>query len=258
LTAAGHYWDWLAQHGWGAVVFAAFAAVLAFGVVVSLLTAARGLLVWARHPRQQAEESKTSNVTRLPAETWADEEQLKALEDRLARIEKALAARIESLRSEISEDRKKTDALVESIRQADRTILLLVNFGVLQTVVASLGDLIASAPLILPDSELSEETREKHADYIGKVRSQLAGTFRGQNVENVLQMAEWEAERAIEATPIERRNPADPIRYRRWAIANQQAASLVNFLIASQTEVQRKIVWERSNFADEFTRRNSS
>lgn len=177
---------------------------------------------------------------------------VEATEDKLNAVlpPKALLERLDKLDTDIK-------ATGQSLKVADRTLLQLVDFATHQVVAASLKEMIDSAPPTLSDNELSEEGRTKQIEYLGLIRSQLSGTHRGQSVANILQAAEHEAERIIEDTPFEQRNPADPIRYRRWAIANRQVASIVMFLRAQRAETEQRIVGYRSALIEELTRRSS-
>jgi hypothetical protein len=64
-----------------------------------------------------------------------------------------------------------------------------------------------------------------------------------------------EAECIIEDTPVEKRRPVDPMRFRRWAIANQQAAKVSMYLAGQKKEIEQSIAGRRSGLIDRMEKR---
>lgn len=279
LTALGTWaasaWEPIAAQGWGATVFAGAALACVIMLALSIAALAGGMAYRKFKPLSPpgtpseikynfglAGGDRYVEGTLGEILSAYEERTIQGLEDRAQKLKSELAPqdhaeKIAAMDSDIKSDGRGIHKLSESLKQADRTILQLVDFATHQAVAASLNEMIMSAPRTPPDEELSEETRTPQLEYLSKVRSQLGGTHRGQSVANILQMAEHEAERIIEDTPIERRNPADPIRYRRWAIANRQVASLVMFLKAQKRETEERIVGYRSALIEELTKRQT-
>lgn len=278
LSAIGAWaasaWEPIAAQGWGAMVFAGVGLACAFMLTLSLATLAVAVAYRKFKPLAESPTPKDAKYifglaggdryiegefghvmsayeSRLRHELEA---QARSLKIELAPQDHA--EKINALDSEIAGNGAKISELSEALKQVDRTILQLVDFATLQAVAASLDAMIASAPPNRPDAELSEESREKQVEYLGGIRSQMGGTHRGQSVANILRTAEHEAERVIEETPLEQRNPADPIRYRRWAIANHQVARVVMFLRSQRAEIEERIVGYRPTLIDELTKRS--
>jgi hypothetical protein len=170
----------------------------------------------------------------------------------------ATAAQLVAVNSSIEDAVARLNAVSDSLKTENRAILQLVDFAVHQATVTLLGELVRSAPQVRPDAELNDATREEDLAFIQRVRSAFPpNTHRGMVIANVIQMAEHEAEETIESTPIEQRNPADPIRFRRWAIASRQAAKLVTYLVAQKRESEQHVVGCRNVLIEQLTARSS-
>jgi hypothetical protein len=148
--------------------------------------------------------------------------------------------------------------LRESIAQADRDLLILLDFAVYQATLAMLDGLIRAAPRLAEnDADLTEEKFEAAQGFLGAVRRTLAGTHRMIELRSVLDNAESQAEHDILQTPTDQR-PAniDPLIFRRRRIAHVQCMRVLAYLHHEKGDVEGKIQHRRSGLIERLTLRN--
>ncbi len=147
--------------------------------------------------------------------------------------------------------------------QANRDLLILLNYAVYQSTVLMLDDLLRSAPegISAGPLELGGDFATKNEDskgFIALVRRKLdPGSHRRSNFESEMFHAEKEAETQVEQTPPEQR-PAgiDHLALRRYAIAHLQCAKAIVFLQNEKREAEENLLSQRSNLLKQYTLRN--
>jgi hypothetical protein len=259
MAWAASTWDAISSQGIGAVIFAGVA-----GACLIVLTLSAAAVAW----RWLKPLPATPNIFSpdFPVLDFGQDkpenhhEILRATRDSIGAIVSVLDENdpVQKVARALETATAQIQVVADALKGDNLTILQLLDFSSQQASVVMLGELIWLAPPERPDAELNDETREKDLEYVRVVRSHLGGSFWGQNLTNVLAMAEHRAEQLIEETPIEERNPADPIRYRRWAIAQLQVVSTVAFLERCKRQATDSIIGCRAQLFEQLARRNKT
>jgi hypothetical protein len=149
-------------------------------------------------------------------------------------------------------------ALTDLPKQARLDLLQLFDFAVTQTTVVMLDGLIelANAPEAA-ESEQDWDSPQKGTDwYVGFVRQRLGDrTDRQAKFNFMLQVAAVEAERKIEAIPIDQRpDGVDPLKLRRRQIQNLQRERTVQFLRNEKREAEESLISQRTELISQLDR----
>jgi hypothetical protein len=148
--------------------------------------------------------------------------------------------------------------LREKIGQADRDLLILLDFAVYQATLAMLDGLIRIAPrLAESDADLTEEKFDALQEFLGAVRRTLAGTHRMIELRSLLDNAESQAEHDILQTrPDQRPADIDPLIFRRRRIAHVQSLRTLAYLHHEKGDVEGKIQHRRSGLIERLNLRS--
>jgi hypothetical protein len=147
--------------------------------------------------------------------------------------------------------------------QTERDILILMHFTVYQSTVLMLDDLLNSAPegIVEGPLQLGGDFALKNAaaqQFIDLVRRKLdPGSWRRSDFENLMRMAESNAEHQLEQTPVDQRpGGIDHLALRRWAIVHLQCARAIVFLRGQKREAKENLRNQRSNLLERYRLRN--
>lgn len=147
--------------------------------------------------------------------------------------------------------------------ETNRDLLLLMHFMVYQSTVLMLDDLLKSAPEGIFDGPLQlggdfEHQNSQSLQFIASARSKLDhGSFRRSELENTLYLAEGEAERRLEATPVDQRPTGiDPLVLRRWTITHLQCAWAIEFLRRQRSDAEGNLLNQRHGLLERYRIRN--
>jgi hypothetical protein len=164
-----------------------------------------------------------------------------------------------------SAEPRSANAAAPSSPEAERDILILMHFAVYQSTVLMLDDLLNSAPegVIEGPLQLGGDFVLKNAaaqQFIDLVRRKLdPGSWRRSDFENVMRMAEGDAERQLEQTLVDQRpNNIDHLALRRWAIVHLQCARGIDFLQKQKLEAEENLRNQRFNLLERYRARNPS
>lgn len=144
----------------------------------------------------------------------------------------------------------------ERDNQVHRSVASLLSFAVYQTTALMLEHLIqtASGPEVTDAFKAGEDSDAAHEAkkwFVGYVRSQMGyGTHRTSEYNLLMDQLEGEAERALEAIPLDQRPVGDALRIRRHAIADLQFKRAVLFLKHQKREVEERLISQRSGLIE--------
>jgi hypothetical protein len=154
-------------------------------------------------------------------------------------------------------------ATTPSNPEADRDILILMHFTVYQSTVIMLDDLLDSAPdgIVEGPLQLGGDFVLKNAaaqQFIDRARRKLdPGSWRRSDFEGVMRMAEADAERQLEQTPVDQRpSDIDHLALRRWVIVHLQCARGIAFLQRQKLEAEDNLRNQRSGLLERYRARN--
>jgi hypothetical protein len=141
--------------------------------------------------------------------------------------------------------------------QAHLDFLHLIDFGIDQTTVVKLERLIdtAKGPEITYGSDDPEEAHKSRNVYISFVRQHLDGDRRDSYL-NIIQNAQFEAERTLREMPPDQRPSGDPLNVREHAISQLQFTRAVQFLRHQKREVEDRLISKRFQLIERRDLRN--
>lgn len=149
--------------------------------------------------------------------------------------------------------------------QAERDLLILINYALYQSSLLMLTDLLDSAPEGIQPGPLQlggdfALKNDLSKSFIDNVRRKLEpGSYRRMDFENVMRNAEVNAEMQVEHTPMDQRpSGIDPLQIRRWAINHLQCLSAINFLEKQKREVLDNLLNQRAQLLEQYRLRNPS
>lgn len=150
---------------------------------------------------------------------------------------------------------------VQSDAQA-RDLLHLLDFGVYQTTLVMLSELVDRIPDIynvdveapLPPNLSNQHAHNDAQVYLQLVRNRICdGSDRAFRYENVMRHAQDAAERALKLTPPEERPQGiDPLVLRDYAISFRQAVFTGAFLRGEKQKIEDVLISQRSTLIDRF------
>jgi hypothetical protein len=146
-----------------------------------------------------------------------------------------------------------------SNEQSNRDLLLLLDFAVDQTTIEFLDDLMTGVPRqVLQDpSKGNAETYAASADFVKRASNRISHTHRSAELQSILNSAEFEAEQAVESTPVENRpKDVDVLMLRRWAIASLQCARAYEYLASQRKQVKDRLRNKRDGLIEQLGKRN--
>jgi hypothetical protein len=212
---------------------------------------------------------RVGNIEQLPASPTAeDHDNLRTTVVSLMKRHSALGEKSTELMNEV---KGRLDSLERSAAnsaphpQTARDILLLMHFTVYQSTVLMLDDLLNFAPdgIVEGPLQLGGDFVLKNAaahEFIERVRRKLdPGSWRRSDFENVMRMAEADAERQLEQTPVDQRpGDVDHLALRRWTIVHLQCARGIDFLRRQKLEAEENLRNQRFNLLQRYTEQNKS
>jgi hypothetical protein len=150
--------------------------------------------------------------------------------------------------------------------QARLDLLHLLDFGVYQTTLVMLSELVARIPPIykvdyqapLPADLSNQQAHNDAQVYLQLVRRRICdGSERASRYESVMYNATSAAEQILRSTPQEERPKGiDPLILRDYAISFRQAVYTAAFLCTEQYNIEAAVISQRSTLIDRYRLRS--
>jgi hypothetical protein len=151
--------------------------------------------------------------------------------------------------------------------QIKQDVLHLLDFGVHQTTLVMLNDLVERIPAIydlmeyespLPSNLANKQAHIDAQEYLKTVRNRICdGSERASRYQSIMHSAESVAEQLLRSTPqAERPQGIDPLELRDYAISFRQAVYTARFLHTEKYKIEALVISQRSTLIERFRARN--